>query len=62
MTNIAIAMICICVLIIGLVWRTEMQQQRLNKLNWFLYCQDQELERLNNELEKLKGDKKDGNN
>lgn len=61
MTNIAIAMICICVLIIGLVWRTEMQGQRLNKLNWFLFCQDQELERLNNEIKKLKGDK-DGNN
>lgn len=56
------AIIICLILIVCLIWRTEMQRQRLNKLNWFLYCQDQELERLNNELEKLKGDKKDGNN
>lgn len=56
------AIIICLILIVCLVWRTEMQRQRLNKLNWFLFCQDQELERLNNEIEKLKGDKKDGNN
>jgi hypothetical protein len=55
------AIIICLILIVCLVWRTEMQRQRLDKLNWFLFCQDQELERLNNALEKLKGDK-DGNN
>jgi hypothetical protein len=56
------AIIICLILIVCIIWRTEMQQQRLNKLNWFLYCQDQELERLNNEIEMLKGDKKNGNN
>jgi hypothetical protein len=50
------AIIICLILIVCLVWRTEMQRQRLNKLNWFLYCQDQELESLNNEIKKLKGD------
>ena len=38
MTNIAIAMICICVLIIGLVWRTEMQSRKLNRLAFYQMC------------------------
>lgn len=32
MTNIAIALILVCALIIGLVWRTEKQKKEIEKL------------------------------
>lgn len=46
MTNIAIAMICICVLIVGLVWRTESHSRKLNRLAFYQMCISKENDEL----------------